>query len=254
MLFLLRNTAGKSEYDFLDDDSQDNQPFPTLEHILEAVNPRCGFNVEIKYPLQRHDGTFDGNWEKVSAFCDLNEYVDIILRTVFEHAKDREIIFSCFHPDICTMVAMKQSKYPLLFLTQGMTEKWAKYWDPRTHNIEMATYFAQAIGILGVNAHAEDLLKDRALIQFVKQRDLCLFVWGEDLMDKSIIKQLKHDGLDGVIYDKIDEFHSKEPAFVVDTSEDRKTLIDIIASSNTDAVPQIGSSWASSNVSNNSSP
>ncbi|KAI1305356.1 Glycerophosphocholine phosphodiesterase GPCPD1 [Halotydeus destructor] len=244
------------QYDFLDDDDQDNQPFPTLEHILDAVDHRCGFNVEIKYPMQRQDGTFDGNWEKLGSYADLNSYVDIILKSVIEHADGREIIFSSFHPDICALVALKQSKYPLLFLTQGETDKWPSYWDPRTRSVQQAAYFAKSMGFLGINVHAEDLLKDRSLIQFVKQRDLILFVWGEDLMDKSIIKQLKIDGVDGVIYDKIDEFHSKEPAFLVSAQENRKTLLNIISSSSSGDMPNIGSSWTagSSNMSNNSSP
>ena len=93
-------SANKTEYDFLEDDHQDNQPFPTLEHILEAVDTRCGFNVEIKYLMQRLDGSWDGVGDKL---YDLNEYVDIILRVLFSHAKNRHIIISCFHPDICSL-------------------------------------------------------------------------------------------------------------------------------------------------------
>lgn len=98
--FLSLKIDDKMMYDFLEDDHQDNQPFQTLEHILEAVDPRCGFNVEIKYPMQRLDGTWDGCFDKMS---DLNEYVDIILKVLFNHAKDRNIIISCFHPDVCAM-------------------------------------------------------------------------------------------------------------------------------------------------------
>lgn len=39
-------------YDFREDDLEDNQPFPTLQHVLEAVDPSVGFNVEIKCPMQ----------------------------------------------------------------------------------------------------------------------------------------------------------------------------------------------------------
>lgn len=243
--------ANKTTFDFLEDDAQDNQPFPTLEHILDVVDRRCGFNVEIKYPMQRDDGTWDGQLDKL---CELNQYVDTILMSVMGHAKDRQIILSCFHPDICTMLALKQTKFPVLFLTQGKTERWQNYWDPRTRDIPMASYFAQSMELIGIDVHAEDIIKDRTLIPFVKQRDLILFVWGEDLCDKSLIKELKHEGVDGVIYDKIDEYHSKEPAFMVDTSQDRKALINIIAGSNSLDMPMNmnGSSWASSNVSVNS--
>jgi glycerophosphocholine phosphodiesterase GPCPD1 len=204
--------------------------------------------------MQRQDGTFDGSWEKHGADCDLNDYVDIIIKTVMQHAKNRDIILSCFHPDVCSLIALKQTRYPLLFLTQGVTEKYVDYWDPRTRNVPMATFFAKSIGFLGIDVHAEELLKDRSLIQFVKQRNLVLFVWGEDLMDKTLIKQLKQEGVDGVIYDKIDEYHSKEPAFVMNGSENRQTLFNIISSSNGIDMPTLGSSWTagSSNISTNS--
>ena len=42
----------------------------------------------------------------------------------------------------------------------------------------MAAYFAIAMDFNGINVHAEDLLKDKSLIQFVKSKDLILFVWG----------------------------------------------------------------------------
>jgi len=236
-------------YDFLEDDHQDNQPFPTLQHILQAVDERCAFNVEIKYPMQRLDGSWDGAGEKM---YDLNEYVDIILRVLFNHAKDRHIIISCFHPDICSLIATKQTKYSLLFLTQGQTEKWQPYFDPRTRSVQMAAFMAKSMGFTGINAHAEDLLKDRSLINFVKSRDLILFVWGDDLNDKQVIKQLKVDGVDGVVYDRVDELSSKEPIFIADTSGDKKVLRDMIASSGNDALHSSAFSWASSTVSTGS--
>ena len=36
-----------------DDDFDDHQPFPTLQHVLEHFDPHIGFNVEIKWTMQR---------------------------------------------------------------------------------------------------------------------------------------------------------------------------------------------------------
>lgn len=47
-------------HDFSDNDPLENQPFPTLEHVLEAVPDSCGFNVEIKYPMRKCDGKWEG--------------------------------------------------------------------------------------------------------------------------------------------------------------------------------------------------
>lgn len=90
----------------------------------------------------------------------------------------------------------------MLFLTQGLTNKWMKYTNPLTHSIEMATYLAICTGLFGIAAHTEDILKDRNLIRFVKSKPLILFVWGEDLNERQIIAQLKKEGIDGAIYDK----------------------------------------------------
>ncbi|XP_064457256.1 glycerophosphocholine phosphodiesterase GPCPD1-like isoform X2 [Ornithodoros turicata] len=190
-------------YDFHEDDQDENQPFPTLQHVLEAVDPSVGFNVEIKCPMQLHDGT----WEMDGNF-DLNEYMDIVLKTLLDYSGNRYIILSCFHPDICTMIRLKQNKYPLLFLTQGQTEKYPPYLDPRTSTVHIATYFALCTDILGVNVHTEDLLKNPALIPFIKKHKLILFCWGEDNNHSDTISSLKMKGVDGVIYDKVDLFIS----------------------------------------------
>lgn len=116
----------------------------------------------------------------------------------------------------------------------------------------MAAYTALSLGFSGVNIHAEDLLKDRTLIDTIKRLNLILFVWGDDLNDKGVIKQLKIDGVDGVVYDKVDEFREhKEPVFVADSSADRKTILNMITSSGNNDLLAASSafSWASSGIS-----
>ncbi|RWS28839.1 glycerophosphocholine phosphodiesterase GPCPD1-like protein [Leptotrombidium deliense] len=230
-------THHKEKYDFLDDDPQENQPFPTLEHVLEAVNPMCAFNIEIKYPMLRRDGIWDGPQDK---HCDINDYVDIVLKTVLEHGGNRKIIFSCFHPDICSMIQVKQKKYPLLFLTQGQTDKYPPYLDPRTSSVQMAAFFAKSHDFLGISAHWEDLFRDRSLITFLKDRELVVFCWGDEL-NTHRIKQLKADGVDGVIYDKIDEYSPKHnQLFVAEAKETRKALFEAISGAS-----EFSGSWAS---------
>lgn len=167
--------------------------------MLEAVDPSVGFNVEVKCPMQLRDGS----WEMDLNF-DLNQYLDIVLKTLLDHSGKRYIILSCFHPDICAMIRLKQNKYPLLFLTQGQTEKYPPYLDTRTSTVQMATYFALSTHILGINVHTEELLKQPSLIPFVKDHKLILFCWGEDNNHSDTITNLKRKGVDGVIYDKLD--------------------------------------------------
>lgn len=44
----------------------------------------------------------DGTWEMDSNF-ELNQYLDILLKTLLDFSGKRYIILSCFHPDVCTM-------------------------------------------------------------------------------------------------------------------------------------------------------
>merc|ERR1712000_74143 len=119
----------------------------------------------------------DGNYELDHPF-ELNRFVDLIIKVVLAHGGRRKIIFSGFHPDICTMLRLKQNRYPVLFLTQGVSEYWPPYDDPRCHIIEQACYYAASAGILGINLHTEDLIKDPNEINLAKKHDLIVFCWG----------------------------------------------------------------------------
>ncbi|XP_046443708.1 glycerophosphocholine phosphodiesterase GPCPD1-like [Daphnia pulex] len=211
-----------------DDDFDDHQPFPTLQRALEHLDPHVGFNVEIKWTMQLKDGSFELN----NPF-ELNVYLDTILKPVLMYGGSRKIIFSCFHPDICTVLRMKQNKYPVMFLTQGITAKFADYHDPRTHNIPTGVHFVLSIGILGLCVHSEDILRDPTQVALVQSRGLILFCWGEDNNDQATIRYLKNLGLNGIIYDKID-VHSaketKESIFLVEARQEQKELIKIASS------------------------
>ncbi|XP_076232782.1 glycerophosphocholine phosphodiesterase GPCPD1 isoform X2 [Calliopsis andreniformis] len=208
---------------FFDEDLEDHQPFPTLQTVLQELEQHVGCNIEIKWTMQLKDGTFELNHP-----FDLNLYLDIILKVVLEYGGDRKIVFSSFNPDICAMIRLKQNKYPVVFLTQGVTSKYPTYHDPRCQTIPMAVRHALAADILGINVHTEDILRDPSQVKFVKDAGLIIFCWGDDNNDKATIQHLKKLGLHAVIYDKIDEYNAKEvkeSIFLVDARENQKELI-----------------------------
>ncbi|KAL1123856.1 hypothetical protein AAG570_001626 [Ranatra chinensis] len=190
---------------FSDEDLEEHQPFPTLQQALEILDSSVGFNIEIKWTMQLKDGTY----EFYHPF-DLNLYLDTVLEVVLQYGGSRNIVFSCFHPDICSMIRLKQNKYPVMFLTQGITDKYPAYHDPRCQNVPMAVHFALNMGILGINVHTEDLLRDSSQVTLVKRAGLVLFCWGDDNNDTATIKHLKDLGIHAVIYDKIDQYSNKE--------------------------------------------
>lgn len=141
---------------FFDEDLDEHQPFPTLADTLEIIDESVGFNVEIKWNMEFHDGSLE--MDRINK--NRNLYVDCILNVLLTKAGNRRIVFSCFDPDICTMLRMKQNLYPVMFLSLGETERYQKYRDPRCDTIEKGVFHACTSELLGIVAHTEDLLRD----------------------------------------------------------------------------------------------
>uniref|UniRef100_A0A1B0BC83 GP-PDE domain-containing protein n=1 Tax=Glossina palpalis gambiensis TaxID=67801 RepID=A0A1B0BC83_9MUSC len=214
---------------FSNDDLQEHQPFPQLADVLDAIDLHVGFNIEIKWSQRLQDGTMEEEFEHV---VDRNLYVDCILDVVFRRAGKRHIVFSCFDPDICTMLRYKQNRYPVMFLTIGVTEKYKKYLDPRGNRIETAVFNSLAMELLGIVAHTEDLLRDPTQVNLVKNRGLVVFCWGDDNNSKDTIKMLKDLGLHAIIYDKMDVLTSKEikqSVFLLQAKDSQKELLKLQA-------------------------
>uniref|UniRef100_A0A7N5ZX50 Glycerophosphocholine phosphodiesterase 1 n=1 Tax=Anabas testudineus TaxID=64144 RepID=A0A7N5ZX50_ANATE len=175
-----------------------HQPFPSLSQIFHAIPEHVGFNIELKWISQMKDGSWDGN---LSSYFNMNTYLDIILSCVLQKGGKRRILFSCFDPDICTMVRHKQNKYPILFLTQGISEKYPELMDIRCQTTQIAISFAQSENILGISAHTEELLKNLSYIGDAQSKGLVVFSWGDDNNEHDNRRTLREQGIDGLIYD-----------------------------------------------------
>jgi len=74
-------------------------PLSDLEHQKHPARFQA---VILLFMSCLQDGTYELNHP-----FDLNMYLDIVLKVVLHSAGSRKIIFSCFHPDICTMLVIK---------------------------------------------------------------------------------------------------------------------------------------------------
>uniref|UniRef100_A0A674NRP6 Glycerophosphocholine phosphodiesterase 1 n=1 Tax=Takifugu rubripes TaxID=31033 RepID=A0A674NRP6_TAKRU len=201
-----KDKGDRDEYDN-DDEIDEHQPFPSLSQIFHAVPEHVGFNIEIKWICQMKDGSWDSN---LSSYFNMNTYLDIILSCVLQQAGQRRIVFSCFDPDICTMVRRKQNKYPILFLTQGISQTYPELMDIRCQTTQIAISFAQSENILGICGHTEELLKNLAYIGDAQSKGLVVFSWGVDNNDHENRRKLREQGIDGLIYDRICEDQGEE--------------------------------------------
>ncbi|CAG2115177.1 unnamed protein product [Medioppia subpectinata] len=182
-------------------DYEDNQPFETLKDVLERMDANCGINFEIKYPQTYSDG----HWEAEKPL-ELNEYIDIIVKALYDNIGNRSGIITSFHVDLCSMIQLKQNKLRVALLTSGDVKHWdpkAKpLYDPRGTTIPLGAYFAEGMGLDGMSILAKDLLADKTLIPFVKSRKQHVYVWGDQINSRQVIDQLVNNGADGLIFNK----------------------------------------------------
>ncbi|XP_061609026.1 glycerophosphocholine phosphodiesterase GPCPD1 isoform X1 [Phyllopteryx taeniolatus] len=201
---------GSDLKDVLEDEDEidEHQPFPSLSQLFQALPEHVGFNIELKWICQMKDGSWESN---MSSYFNMNKFIDIILSCVLRKGGKRRVVFSCFDPDVCSMVRRKQNKYPILFLTQGISEKYPELMDIRCQTTEIAMSFAQSEDILGISAHTEELLTNVSLIGEAQAKGLVVFCWGDDNNEHENRRKLREQGIDGLIYDRICEDQAEQP-------------------------------------------
>uniref|UniRef100_K3X839 Uncharacterized protein n=1 Tax=Globisporangium ultimum (strain ATCC 200006 / CBS 805.95 / DAOM BR144) TaxID=431595 RepID=K3X839_GLOUD len=171
--------------------------FPKLEDLLKHVPAEVGLNVEIKYP--------DNVWRTAmrhSAPFMMNEYVDAILRCVFDHAGGRRIFFSCFDPNLCVLLRAKQATYPVFFLTYGSIKPNA--FDARL-TLQFAVNFVKMEQLGGMVSNSDDFIATPELAQVVKRvtKHAVLLTWGDQNTSHMCVQLQKQHAIDGVISDNI---------------------------------------------------
>uniref|UniRef100_A0A673ZKJ0 Glycerophosphocholine phosphodiesterase 1 n=1 Tax=Salmo trutta TaxID=8032 RepID=A0A673ZKJ0_SALTR len=173
--------------------------YDQLQQLKVKALLATGFSFTSEYTQKPIDGSWEGN---LSSYFNMNLFLDIILSCVLQRAGKRRIVFSCFDPDVCTMVRQKQNKYPILFLTQGISETYPELMDIRCRTTQIAMSFAQSENILGVSAHTEELLQNLEHIREAQSKGLVVFCWGDLNNDHDNRTKLREQGIDGLIYDR----------------------------------------------------
>jgi len=81
--------------------------------------------------------------------------------------------------------------------------------DPRTWSIRNGVWFVEMSGLLGLSAMAEALMRDPSQMDLVRSKGQVLFCWTDEQNDKETVKYLKQLGVNGVIYDRMDQNNDK---------------------------------------------
>jgi glycerophosphodiester phosphodiesterase len=180
-----------------------NDKYPTLGTICEALASNVGLFVEVKYPppnVQAQDGI---------PYPEKNHLVDRILNCMFcETAvsnKGRSIRFLSFDADICFMLALKQTAFPVYFLhCEQRDGPECDDADPRTISIENGIEFAVSQGFYGMVLFAPMILEDETLGRRIrKDRNLSLMTYGRENRTREFVKQQYERGVECVITDEV---------------------------------------------------
>ncbi|VDO82237.1 unnamed protein product [Schistosoma curassoni] len=108
--------------------------------FTSASDPPCS-SIMLRFlhlpNLLRQDGS-----SEMDHFFEYNFYVDTILREILTHAGKRRILLSCFDPNVCVMLQLKQQIYPVFQL--GISPEYADtrhadfqslFWSALSHQL-----------------------------------------------------------------------------------------------------------------------
>lgn len=181
--------------------AESNRPFPTLAEVLTQVDETCGLNVEIKWPQMLESGKMEAR-----KFREINDFVDRIISVVEEFAGNRRIVLESFDADLVAMLRLKQTRFPVVFLSQGMTDKYERYVDLRTRSVRNGIYFAQAFDLAGIDLILDYYMESgKKLVDFIRDHNLVARAWGDVKGDGGhTLQTLKDLGIQCITYDKVD--------------------------------------------------
>lgn len=180
--------------------AESNRPFPTLAEVLDQVDETCGLNIELKWPQLLESGKMEAR-----KYCEINDFVDKIIDVIELHSRDRKIVLESFDADLVILLRLKQNKFPVVFLNQGMTDCYERYMDIRARSVKSAVYFAHAFDLAGIDLILDYfVMSGKKLVNFINDHNLVARAWGDISDDIGKIAFLKEIGIQCVTYDKID--------------------------------------------------
>ncbi|KAH8198616.1 hypothetical protein TruAng_007206 [Truncatella angustata] len=175
--------------------------FTTLRELFKKFPEDVNFDIELKYPMLWECPY----WEMEPYWTEMNEYIDTTLDTVFELAGNRSIFFTCFNPEVCILLSMKQKAYPVVFLNDSMVSGPAG--DQRAVSLQQAMRFARQWGLQGIVMAAEPFVAAPKLIKHVRDQGLVCGSYGSlnDIPEFATIMAQKQavEGIDMLIVNNV---------------------------------------------------
>lgn len=71
--------------------------------MCQQLDPKLGFNVEVKYPIDLEDGS--NEIDSHIKWLNRNEYIDVVIKELYKWCSDNQrcVIITTFDPNLCSM-------------------------------------------------------------------------------------------------------------------------------------------------------
>lgn len=179
---------------------EEDAPFCTLQEVFQRVDDTMGFNIELK---------FDDNI--IYKEEELKHILQVILQVVFEHAKERPVMFSSFQPDAALLMRKLQSTYPVFFLTNGGSET---YTDVRRNSLDEAIKVCTEGGLQGIVSEVKAVFRNPGAVTRIKESKLSMITYGQLNNVPEVVHMQHLMGIEGVIVDLVHEITEAVSHFV----------------------------------------
>lgn len=117
-------------------------------------------------------------WKSDNIAIELNLFVDTILSSILSHpsCRSRSVMFSSFSPEICILISLKQTTFPIFFLSDS--GNWPTD-DIRASSLQQAIHFAKRWALDGIVMSSEPFVYAPKLVGLAKGKGLVTASYGE---------------------------------------------------------------------------
>ncbi|KAF6264812.1 Glycerophosphoryl diester phosphodiesterase family-domain-containing protein [Scenedesmus sp. NREL 46B-D3] len=166
--------------------------FPTLEQLFSTLPPQLAFNIEVKMATP----------DELAATpeAEIQRMVGPILDVVGRCGGDRQVVFSCFDPDVCRALQAAQERHSVMFLSAGGRDWHA---DPRRMSIAAAIDEACSYKLSGVVVDSGALRRCPGAAELARSRGLKLLTYGLENDSVEWVLCQQRMGVTGVIVDDL---------------------------------------------------
>jgi glycerophosphoryl diester phosphodiesterase len=115
------------------------------------------------------------DWTMDPFFIEANFFTDTVLLCLATHIGSRPILLSSFSPEICILLSLKQSRWPILFGNDSGN------WQPteiRASNLQEGVGFAKRWDLDGLVVTSEPLVLAPGLVGFLKGKRMVMATYG----------------------------------------------------------------------------